>query len=184
MSLDKLAENFNREDVENSRLLLHQILGTGKILKDDVFSDQVQRAQVDVKANLFDEESIRELRKRLETIEKEVHKLCRAKERLINVVIYGNRQEQIAKLIEILEQWPQVNTVKATSNLDSLNGIIMKELPQLLLVTGIARKEDEENRFSQIEETFLGTSIVSINDTADLVPNDLIAHLKEKAFNC
>ena len=133
MSLDKLAENFNREDVENSRLLLHQILGTGKILKDDVFSDQVQRAQIDVKANLFDEESIRELRKRLETVEKEVHKLCRTKERLINVVIYGKRQEQVAKLIEILEQWPQVNTVKATSNLDSLNGIIMKELPQLLL---------------------------------------------------
>ena len=100
------------------------------------------------------------------------------------MVIYGNRQEQIAKLIEILEQWPQVNTVKVTSNLDSLNGIIMKELPQLLLVTGIARKEDEENRFSQIEETFLGTSIASINDTADLVPNDLITHLKEKAFNC
>ena len=52
------------------------------------------------------------------------------------------------------------------------------------MVNQASQLEDEENRFSQIEETFLGTSIVSINDTADLVPNDLITHLKEKAFNC
>jgi len=184
MSIDKLSVHLHQNDVEQSRLLLHQILGTGRILKDHVFSNQVKQAQINVKANLFAPESVIGLKERLEVLGKELQKLCSAKERMINVVIYGKQKEQTAKLLEIIEQWPQVNTVKATNNIDSLNETIIRLLPELLLVAETSKREEDEKAFCHIKEAFLGTSIVSINDRALLAPNELIIYLKEKTFNC
>lgn len=171
--LDDLKHYFRVKDESQARLIIHQMLGVVQILKSSHLTEQIRKAQVDVKTNRFNVDNLNLLTNQLRSgYRYYLKKLYQQKTSYIRVVVSGTNRDQIYQIGLVIKGLKQIRLVKQTTNVDELENLIHECLPEVLILVEKDKELSQKTEISSISMEYLGTSIISVD--ADALQNSQI----------
>ncbi len=179
----RLSRPFENHQEEESRLILHQMLGTSRLLQDANIIVAIKSLQKEIHQNHYDQASFKNLEHAIHSYKWNFHLLFQRVDRALKVVVFGAESQAMVNVAKVVESWDQVELVIWSYDIDELETLVANQLPEFLIMVERPNEHDGFEEIARIKEAFLGTTIVSINSVLPWNSEVQIKRLKAVVLN-
>ncbi|MEM9340166.1 MAG: hypothetical protein AAGA66_15635 [Bacteroidota bacterium] len=176
--LKDLMVELEERDVLKARAHLHKMLGPCRIMGNAIIEELVTKIQGKVKEDKDYAYPKYEIRK----MELELNRLLdglATERKHVNMLIYSEKINFLAKFIEELSNWDYANSVIQTQEMDQLEKLVSTQLPDVVIVVGRYHSNEFWELIKDIKHKYLGTSLLFYDFRKELFSEPYIQKMRD-----